>query len=43
MVLKEADIVVCTLNFSGNSVLDCLTMEKNNGQSLINTIIIDEV
>jgi hypothetical protein len=43
IVLREADIIVCTLNFSGNQVLDCLTPEKNNNQSLINCIIIDEV
>ena len=42
-VLREADIIISTLNFSGNSLLDCLTPEKNNGNSLINVIIIDEV
>lgn len=43
LVLKEADIIICTLNFSGNQMLDCLTSEKNGGQTLINAIIIDEV
>lgn len=42
-VLKDADIIVCTLNFSGNSLLDCLTADKNQNQPLINAIIIDEV
>ena len=42
-VLKDADIIVCTLNFSGNSLLDCLTVDKNQNQPLINAIIIDEV
>ena len=42
-ILREADIIICTLNFSGNQILDCLTAERNNGKTLINTIIIDEV
>ncbi|CAF1098735.1 unnamed protein product [Brachionus calyciflorus] len=41
-VLKEADIIISTCNFSGNSLLDCLTAEKNNGHSQISVIIIDE-
>ena len=41
-VLKEADVIICTLNFSGNSILDCLLPERNNGQPLITTVIIDE-
>ena len=42
-VLKEADVIVGTLNYSGNRILDCLTKEKNKGQSFIDVIIIDEV
>jgi hypothetical protein len=42
-ILKEADIIICTLNFSGNQVLDCLKPERNNGQPVFTTIIIDEV
>ncbi|RNA26767.1 putative helicase senataxin [Brachionus plicatilis] len=41
-VLKEADIIISTLNFSGNSLMDCLTAEKNNGNSLVSVVIIDE-
>lgn len=41
-VLRDADIIICTLNYSGNSILDCLTMEKNQGVSLIDVVIIDE-
>lgn len=43
MVLKGADIIISTLNFTGNSLFDCLTSDKNNGQTMINVIIIDEV
>lgn len=43
LVLKDADIIICTLNFCGNQMLDCLTSERNGGQALINAIIIDEV
>ena len=42
MILREADIIVCTLNFCGNSLLDCLTADKNKGKSLVNLLIIDE-
>lgn len=42
-VLKNADIIISTLNFSGNSLLDCLTPQKDNGQPQISVIIIDEV
>lgn len=43
MILKDADIIICTLNFCGNQILDCLSSEKNNGLSLVSAIIIDEV
>jgi hypothetical protein len=43
LVLKEADIIICTLNFSGNQILDCLTAERNKGRPLISLVIIDEV
>lgn len=42
-VLREADVIICTLNYSGNSTLDCLTAEKNNGIPLVDVVIIDEV
>ena len=42
-VVRSADIIICTLNYSGNAVLDCLTEEKNNGKCPISAIIIDEV
>lgn len=42
-VLREADVIICTLNYSGNSTLDCLTVEKNNGIPLVDVVIIDEV
>lgn len=42
-VIKEADIIICTLNFSGNQLFECLTCEKNEGRSVLNAIIIDEV
>jgi senataxin len=40
-ILKEADIIICTLNFSGNSTLDCLVPE-NHENSQISALIIDE-
>jgi len=42
-VLKDADIIICTLNSCGRRELDCLTPERNNGNSLITTLIVDEV
>jgi superfamily I DNA and/or RNA helicase len=42
IVLREADIIVSTLNYCGNSILDCLTSEKNKGKSLVDLIIVDE-
>ena len=43
LVLREAEVIVCTLNYSGNRVLDCLTMEKNKGEIVIDVVIVDEV
>lgn len=43
MVLREADIIISTLNFSGNQVLDCLSADRNNGNSMISAVIVDEV
>ena len=42
-VLRCTDIVICTLNYAGNPVLDSMTSEKNQGGSMFTTIIIDEV
>jgi hypothetical protein len=43
MVLREADIIISTLNYSGNQIMDCLTVEKNGGNCIVNIIIVDEV
>jgi len=42
-VIKNADILICTLNSCGRRELECLTPERNNGKSLITTLIVDEV
>ena len=42
MILREADIIISTLNYCGNSVMDCLGVEKNKGKCLIDLIIVDE-
>jgi senataxin len=42
IVLKEADIIISTLNYCGNSFMDFLSAEKNNGRSLIDLVIVDE-
>jgi senataxin len=42
IVLKEASIIISTLSFSGNPILDCLGSERNEGKPAINAILIDE-
>jgi hypothetical protein len=42
-IIKEASIIVSTLNYSGNSILNSLCADRNDGKSVINAIIIDEV
>ena len=39
-ILKDAEIVICTLNLCGGSMMDCLARKK---LSLFDAIIIDEV
>ena len=42
MILREADIIISTLNYCGNSLMDCLTLAKNKGKCLVNLLVIDE-
>ena len=41
--MKEASIIVSTLNYSGNQIFNSLCADRNDGKSVINAIIIDEV
>ena len=41
-VLKEANIIISTLNYCGNSILDCLVSSKTKKKKSINMVIIDE-
>ena len=41
-ILREADIIISTLNYCGNSIMDCLTLERNCGKNKIDLIIVDE-
>jgi senataxin len=41
-VLNEANFVICTLAYCGNSILNCLSAENNKGISPINVLIVDE-
>lgn len=40
-IIREADIIVSTLNFSGNQILDSLCRDQSKG-GIINVVIIDE-
>ncbi len=42
IILKEADIIISTLNYCGNPIMDCLGAEKNKGKCLIDLVIVDE-
>ena len=42
MILREADVIISTLNYCGNPIMDCLAVDKNNGNNLVNLLIVDE-
>ncbi len=42
IILKEADIIISTLNYCGNPIMDCLGAEKNKGKCLVDLVIVDE-